>query len=895
MTRRGLLSGSAALAGVDRRSERSVLATIFVMLVVVSAVFAAAPRLLERAEVDSLERALTDTASVNRRLAVRAIENFGPGTDDDPLDLQRSVVERAADVVPEEVRSVFGPGRLVIDSNRFLVVADDGTPPASPTTVTFRVQPDLDDHAELVDGRRAGPTVERVDDRPVVEVEISTDTADVMGYAVGDLLDLAADTSDAVTRQYDGGLPDAAAARIVGILRLDDRSDPYWFGDNRLHRPIVVDTGVGATFRFTAAVPAGVLPVRPFLVDGRSPFTVEQRRDLLDGAITVDSLDAVLDGLDRLEATSSATAAPGRPGLAVSLRRVLDDERAQQRAARSALALGGVGVLGVALVALAQVLQVGFSRRRAWLDVARIRGASPTQIVMTTAGELAGVAAGAILLGHVAVRLALGGSTSALEVTLLVALFLGSVAAALLLAIADGARHAGGATRARRVAEILVVVLAAAGLLTFRRRGLGGTDIDLLALLVPVLVPLAVVVVVRRLVPLALSTVARFGLRLGPGRLVGVRRAIDDPGAGAGLVTVLVLAGTVATLGLGVDDSLRVGITDASWREVGAPYRIDSRDPAVVSAVAELPGLDVAEVGDNQFRLARGDDTFNVRLVTVETARLDGLVAGTAADLDLPDALDAGPDDGRVPVVAATRIGGAAVRVGDEFSGAGSTSDVTFVVVQTRSAAFDRDRDWVVADRDVYESTSGQVSPSSSLRFDATPAGRAAVLDLAAEQGLDVEDRAVREDGRRDDPLVRAVQRGYLLAGLVASSLALAGVVGLAVVTARQRRRQLALLGLLGAGRREVARAIRWELLVAVGTGVVTGALVGWFVTASFDGRFDLSAFAGGSPVSIRPDPTAVGAAAATMAVVAVAIVAVVTVRIERGGTDDVLRMEGAG
>lgn len=893
-----------ALAGVDGRSERSVAITVGALLCVVGALFTAAPRALDRAESDSLEQAIAVAPAVQRRLAVRAVDNFPAGVDSDPLRAQRTVAERAAEVLPDSVDAVHGTTRFIADSNRFVVSAVNGDVPASPTSLTFRVDPQLDDNSVLVDGRRATRTDELIDDREVVEFEISTATADVMGLVVGDVVDLFADTSDSTSRRYVGGLPDPFVGRVVGLRELTSRDHPYWFGDARLHRPLVADTGLGANFSMYGSIPESLLPVRPFLVDGNSPFTVEQRRDLLADEVMVEQLPDLLDGLEALDAATVAVASPGRPAVVSSLRRVLEAEAEQQAAARLALVLAATGVLGVALVALAQSLQVGLARRRGWLTVARVRGATSAQVIATGATEVGVLALIAIPLGSGAARLALGGTTSALETRLLAVFFAASVATAIVLGVVEAQRpvgaerrNAGGAQLGTggRVAGSLVVAVALGAFVTFRRRGLvTGADVEALVLLVPVIVPLAFVFLTRWILPALLGLVGGAGMRLGPGRLVGLRRAIAEPDASLGLVAVLALALTVAGLGLGVNRSLSDGIEDASWNAVGAPYRVDTRDPSVVAAIRAVDGLEIAELGDNQFRLERGGDTFNARLINVESSQLEELNGSSAADLDVADGLLEVDNEGAVRVIAAPRIGGQRVRVGDRIGATGSSAQIVFVVAEVRAEAFGRDRDWVLADRAILESVADRPSPTSSMLFDGSPDAIEAVRALAVAEGLDVADRAAIENLQRSDPLVRAVRVGYLAAGLVAVLLAILAVVGLAVVTARQRQRDVSVLGLLGAERSETTRAVRWELIAPIIAGVVAGTMLGWFITVSFDGRFDLSSFASGVTVEIVADLTAQLIAAVVVALVALLIITILSQRIIHRGANDVLRVDGA-
>jgi putative ABC transport system permease protein len=145
-----------------------------------------------------------------------------------------------------------------------------------------------------------------------------------------------------------------------------------------------------------------------------------------------------------------------------------------------------------------------------------------------------------------------------------------------------------------------------------------------------------------------------------------------------------------------------------------------------------------------------------------------------------------------------------------------------------------------------------------------------------------------------DDPLSRAVRRGYLLAAGFSLLLSLVASTAVAVVTARQRQREVAILGLLGAGSRETANAVFAELAPAAVTGAVVGSVVGWLVARSYDGRFDLSAFAAGTPVSIRVDTVALVVAAGAVTAASLVVIAVLVRRIVTVKATDILRIDGA-
>jgi hypothetical protein len=579
------VGGVAALLDIARRSERVVALVVGSMVLLVSLVAALGPALLAGAERDSLDRALVDAPLERRLLVVRALEAFGTGSAGDPLAEQRTVVEQAASLVPPEVAVRYGEPRLVVDTSRFVVTGVDGTPPASAVRVTLRVHPELDDHSRIVEGRAARPDVVVEDGRDVIEFELSTETVDVLGLTLGDVLDLDVDTEDVVTRRFDGGLPEPIGARLVGIRALDDADDPYWSGDRRLHRPVVNDTNAGAIYFAFGSVPADLLPVRPFVNDvfgpdgaseGIGPLFVEQRRTLLDGGMSVRAAERLETGLDTLAASAPPTASPGRPAVVAGLAPVLADERGQRDAARSNLAIAAAGVLGVGLVSLGCVLRVGVDRRRSWVDTANARGAARAEIVTAAAIEVAIVASVAALVGLALASIvsALGGlstgptSPPLSASTLVPVIVIGTVAATVWVVTASRpvgrrrvhrrARRSSVVPPMRVMAVGLVGIATVAALVTFLRRGVRG-DVDPVAAAVPALVAGSAGWLVARLVPWVVGLVGRRGLRLGSGRLVGLRLGGTARSVGSSIVVVLVVATAVAVLGSAVDVSLRAG------------------------------------------------------------------------------------------------------------------------------------------------------------------------------------------------------------------------------------------------------------------------------------------------------------------------------------------------
>lgn len=909
---RGSWPGVVQLLGITRRSEASAGLTIGTMLAVIAALVAFAPGVLRWAEGESLDQAIEQAAPQQLRLSVRTLEGFEAGTADDPTAQQRAAVSDAAAVIPEPVLSRFGEPRIVIDSPRFVVDAVNSTPRVSPTTLTLRVHPDLDDHSRIVAGRAASPGVEIVEGRPVVELELSSIAADVLGVSIGDVLQVSPDTTDPVMQRFDGGLPEPFGARLVGLRELDPADDPYWFGDVRLHRPVVSDTNTGANYTVFGSIPAAALPERPLGRDGRGPLVVEQRRDLVPETVSIGDADELLAGLDALAATSVSTPTPGEPAIVTGFGSVLRGERAERAVTRSSVVLAAVGMVGVAAVTLVLCLQVALHRRRGWLGIARARGVSARQVVAAGTVEMAAIAAVAVTVGALVARVAHGAIGAAdlagVPILWLVLLWLGAVLTTAWTLVVDvrgplvgGSRTTGGRalTRTGRIAVMLLVVATIAALVTFLRRGVAdGDGVDVLAVLVPLLLPLVAGLAAGWALPILLGPVARSGMSLGPGRLVGTRRAMGRSGAGPGLVAVLTMAVALAGLGVGVSRSLESGITDASWRTVGAPFTVGTNAAAAAETIAAIEGIELAVLRGAPLNVEHDGEPVNVRLLTIDADTITDLTEGTAADPALPAALGAVDSAGRVPVVSSSRLDGTLVRRGDIITPTSSAEPIEFVVADVRDELFGRDGDWIVADAQTFESASDRALQVSALYFDLPRDARSTVDEMIGgaisdEGGLTVGDRAAAAAVLRADPLVQLVRRAYVVAAVVGVVLALTAVAALAVLTARQRRREVGLLRLLGASHGETGRAVRSELVPPCLIGIVLGSLLGWWLATAFDGRFDLSAFAGDADVTISPRLGALVVAALVAMLAIWAMLAVLQYRADRTGTADVLNDQG--
>ena len=592
-------TAAASTLRLTRRADTLVLVCIALLVGAVTAGIIAAERAVDVAEDDSLEQAVANAPAETKRLVVEIADVFTPSGPTDPLVVPRRKIDGAGTSIDPLVSSVYVDPRLVLDSPRLTVRTVDDEPVASPTAVVLRVQPDLDSHASLVDGAEPAPT-DPTDGGDVVEVSLSTGAAAELGWNVGSELLVTPTTDDPLFRGFET-LPDPFVIRIAALLDLDDPAEPFWFGDDRLHRVIVDDTGLGADLTVHAAIPEAQLPVVLATLGGQAALRVEERRDLDPARIDMSNVVAVERAVQATEAGTTPTAAFGSPAVRLGLGGVLAAEAVRRGTARDAIRVAVVGVAAAAIAAFLQLQQVAADRRRPWWEQVRARGAAPGAMVAGSMVATSVVVAVGVLVGALVGRSVVGGASSS-PVGVVVAFAVMLVLADLVLQVGDAGAALGrsdvdGSLRWRRAGATVVVALAVASVISLRRRGIdtGGGGNDLLVVLPLALVPIAVALVaVAGLSGLRRDrTIGR--LDLGVGRVVGLRRAAEMRSASSFVVAVAVSA-CVATVSAAIAWSLR----DPSTGVVGGPLGDAARRAFAAAAVAAwllgLAGVGIATV-----------------------------------------------------------------------------------------------------------------------------------------------------------------------------------------------------------------------------------------------------------------------------------------------------------
>ncbi|WP_400996036.1 hypothetical protein [Agromyces sp. GXQ0307] len=652
--RLGVLAGSAAV---------SLLLTAFLATVV--GVLAAAPVAGARAAVAAADGA--DGAVTWRMPLASDAAAAGAQAEATAAVLERFVAAHGARVH----RSVASDAVAVLGAS-----ADVRPDPAA--GVVLLADDDLAGRADLVEGDWPDDADARAaaDEVGAVPGAMHAGATDATGLAPGSVLDL-----------------DGVRVLVVGTWLPSEVRDPSWAGDPLVATGVVdgaigpllvdesalADVGAAVAVRWTATVdPAGADPDRLAALHASIPLALP--------ALQHD--DAV-----------------GTDGIVVSggLRETLDRVLAGLGAAR-ALAPLPVLLLGAAgLVALLRTAALLVTERRRETTLLLARGASPSSIARSAAAEALVIAAPTVLAGALAASVALAGlapgGTSAAALPWAVG---AGVAVAVVTVLAGTAwrdarrpvvRGSGDVTgRAGRAIAaggvVLLVTLAAVALWQFRlygspivRSASGGSSIDPLASLAPVLALLALAVGSLVLVGAVLRLVERWaGARPGLVPALPARQLARRAPAYASAILVLAFAAGGLALGAAVDGSWRTYDAAASAAAIGGEARIELAGRDIVDGgIAGTDGLGALPPDTIAVPVHRGEARVGsdpVGVVALPVSRLADAAPGSGTPLDV-SARDALASTARGPSIDAGAVLAleVAVRVADASGVSTATDD----------------------------------------------------------------------------------------------------------------------------------------------------------------------------------------------------------------------------
>jgi hypothetical protein len=346
-----------------------------------------------------------------------------------------------------------------------------------------------------------------------------------------------------------------------------------------------------------------------------------------------------------------------------------------------------------------------------------------------------------------------------------------------------------------------------------------------------------------------LAPLARTVSSMRPFRALGIRAALDSPGAGAVLLGSITAVGVVAS---SLVFSTSLGGLVSTPARYGWPY-----DAAVIIGFG-YGGADEAAIDRSLDR----PEVEGWGMAALGPIAIDGQnIAGIAALIGF-DGLPLDVDAGRAPIAddeialgvrSARELG---VDIGDEVALSSffgdTTATVTGTVVLPAVGPYESDRaatgTGVLLSRQLFERIVAQYEDTAGIprgSLASTGLGAFVALDLAegvdstaflgslAAERLDwdhnrfdsfVYSEPVRPASIADAASLRRVP--LVLGGFYALTMVIGLATGIAVAT-RARARELAILRALGSSGRELGGSVRWHTLTVVGVALVIGGPLG--------------------------------------------------------------------
>ncbi len=872
------------------RDERSTTIALFALVLTTAFVFAVTPRLFERIADDAVQTQVREASSFDRdlqllqsrRIGASRTEQLGP-VDAVGADLQSKL--------PTSVGGLIEERTFLIDSLRWTVLSE--TP--DPTFMRWRIQPEVDQHLEYVDGRAPTGTLRRIvspldptgasGEVPVFEIALSRASAQAIGAGLGSIVPLAPDPTDSlVGRGRDNDL--VVAGEVVGLFDVRDPADPFWMDDMALAQP----SYRGPTLLARLVDLSAVLSADAY-VDllgetntGSYPVRYTWRYRVDPERLKASTTPRLLADLRRLDSTfQSAANSGGGTTLRSGLLPLMESWTVRWASATTLLGVIAVGPVVVALAALAMVVLLAVARRRPSLELSRGRGASTSQVIGSSAAEglllTLPAAAIAVVLATATVPAgsprasAVAAFAVALSATLLIVLAIVPTAVASPRGPGRGPTVAPRTSTRRLLLEGLVIVLAIGGAYLLRERGIGSASSvaetpasDPLIAAVPALAGVAAGLILVRLLPLPIRLLGRLaGRRRDLVPVLAMRRASGGGSAGAVLL-VLMAATAIAAFSLSTLLHVDQAADDVAWQRVGGSY-------LVTGGVAVLPtDLDPAtfpeveaSAGAFRVRAVLESRRLPLDLVAVDVADLARVVDGTPADPDLPEAMlaDRVESGAAFPVLVSSAFaeGTQAMAVGDTFTLPIEARTLTFQVAEIRSRypGVPEGVPFVVASRDQLRADRTDGFRTNSMfyvRADDSAATAAAIRDhvrVSAPFAV-VEGRAERTSDLRTSPIIDAVVLGVALAGLIAAVYAAISISASLALAGTAQAVEVAHLRTMGLTRREAFGLIVVEHGPTIVIGFVAGLAFGFALFQVVQPGLGLDTLVGSSldiPVSL--------------------------------------------
>jgi putative ABC transport system permease protein len=900
--------------------------------------FAALPRLFNTVADDGLRYTIGHTPTAARNVRVLEWDRLAAGGAADPLAPVAEAAARSRQELPPSLRRLAPDSAIVIRSPRYAFQPDVGTgfprpgplvpgsePPGLFRYLTLAVHSGVNPHIRLVAGRMPVASGERVSTRvtqpvytatpgqlsfiswsktvPLLQVALSTATARELRLHLGDRgVFTPGQSADPAVQQVPVRDAQPIAIEVVGLFVVKDPEGSFWYGDASLAAPNVQLSQNGDTTLVYAQALVSANAYGSMLAATRPiPLAYEYRHFLDPDRFDAGRLERLSDEVAGLEARYAGVG-PLERRVETGLGSALERYGSARSQAETLLAVAAIGLLACALANIGLLGALWYSRRRSETAVSRARGASPLHVLAAQAAEALLIAVPAGLAGWTVAVLAIQARGNALSAWLVVALVFGTVVLLVAAIVGIARRPLGPLGRddvvlarpsPRRLAlEGLVAVAAVFGVFLLRRRGLEASDggFDPYLAGVPVLLGLACGIVALRLYPLPIRGAAWLVSRArGLAVHLGLSRAARQSDINAAPLLVLVLALAIACFSAAMLATLDDGQNRTAWRAVGADVRVDAPEEGTLPAglVSRLDSMgDVAGAYVADADVGAGDQETPVLAIDLDAYQR--IVAGTPAATRFPAELRNPPIPSLVPSVVSDNWPEAGtfriplpgetlntINVGNLASFPGIPAETPFAVVPL--GALEQAAGEPIAPNRLY------------IRGVSESAVRDAVED--AVPGAAVESRAQVVSDLRASPLVENVFRGFRAAIVLAGLYAAVTVGLLALIAARSRSRDLALVRTMGASPRDALVLAGVELTPLVVIALALGIGLGIAIPYLIEPGLDLAFFTGTGSTSIVIPWLTLAAFAAGLLLLVAATVLVVGARARRAGLDRVLRI----
>ena len=901
----------------------------FAMFALVAAtcfLFAALPREFNSFSDASLRHEVAQASPLARNVVALQWDRLARRGEGDPLSAVGDRAARLQQTLPSSIRELIGGRTFVVRSPRYVLQPEQpaGSPNRGLTRyLTIRVQSGVKRHLRLVAGRFPRSTSEHIRARaadavsgdipglsptktvPLVEVALSIANANLLRLHVGDRMVFSPDADDLVVQGVPVREVQPLAIEVVGLFAAKDPQGSFWFGDRTLDTPFwwrsqdLEQTRVYGQALVPPDEYARMLAAtRPFLLAYEYRYFVDSSR--LDAG-RLPRLRGDVAGLD----ARSQAAEPLDTRVETGLASVLDGYRAARSQAETLLAILAIGLLACALANVGLLGALSYDRRRVETGLSRTRGAAPRHVLGTQAAEGLLLAVPAGLAGWALALLAVDARGSSLSGWLVLAIVAGTVIL-LVAAVAGQARRPLGplgrddvvlarpSTR-RLMLEGLIVVAAGLGLFLLRRRGVDASTetvergFDPYLAAAPVLLALALGIVAARLYPVCIAGAARLARReRGLSLYLGLSRVARQPDLSATPLLVIVLALAIAAFSSAMLSTLEAGQNRTAWRSAGADVRVDAPEdeslpPSVVSELRSLGDVARAHVQD----AGLGTDSGRTIVMALDLDAYEQVVAG-ALTLGLPSELRTpAPVPGVVPALVSTNWPGGGFFQIDLASG-----KVGILAVAERASfpGIPAETAFAIVPLSALEKAGGSLPTS---RVYVRGASLSSVRDVLRGKapGAELSARSAVVAALRAPPLVERTLRGFGAAILLAALYAGLAVVLMALIAARSRGRDLALVRTMGGSTREALVLAGVELTPFVAAALVLGIGLGIAIPYLIEPGLDLTSYTGDGSNPIVVPWLAIAAIATGLVLLVGATLLVVGVRARRARLDRVLRI----